>query len=58
MKRIRMKKKISCSLILVLVGFASVVRASDVSDVRNTVQTVFDQLKSRNYEGLYDLLPD
>ena len=53
-----MKKKISCSLILVLVGFASVVRASDVSDVRNTVQTVFEQLKSRNYEGLYDLLPD
>jgi hypothetical protein len=58
MKRIRMKKKISCSLILVLVGFASVLRASDVSDVRNTVQTVFEQLKSRNYEGLYDLLPD
>ena len=53
-----MKNKISCSLILVLVGFASVVRASDVSDVRNTVQTVFEQLKSRNYEGLYDLLPD
>jgi len=58
MKRMNTKKKISCSLILVLVGFASVVRASDVSDVRNTVQTVFEQLKSRNYEGLYDLLPD
>ena len=52
------KKKISCSLILVLVGFASVARASDATDVRNTVQSVFEQLKSRNYEALYDLLPD
>lgn len=50
-------KKISFALVFVLVlGVA--VRASDVSDVRNTVQTVFEQLKSRNYEGLYDLLPD
>jgi hypothetical protein len=50
-------KKISCSvvMVLVLVGMA---RASDVSDVRSTVQNVFQQLKSRNYSELYDLLPD
>lgn len=49
-------KKISCTLIFILVlGVAA--RASDASDVRNTVQSVFEQLKSRNYSGLYDLLP-
>jgi hypothetical protein len=31
--------------------------ASDQSDVRNTVQNVFEQLKSQNYSALYDLLP-
>ena len=49
-------KKISCSVVLVLL-LLSVARASDVSDVRSTVQTVFQQLKSRNYSELYDLLP-
>lgn len=34
-----------------------VVRASDQSDVRATVQSVFEQLKSRNYSALYDSLP-
>src|SRR5689334_1330256 len=44
---------------LVLLCFTGVIaRASDVSDVRSTVQSVFDQLKSRNYSELYDLLPD
>ena len=48
-------KKISCLLLLlVLVG---VVRASDTSDVRNTVQSVFEQLKSHDYSSLYDRLP-
>ena len=50
-------KIISCSLALVFVlGVA--VRASDASDVRNTVQNVFEQLKSHNYSQLYDLLPE
>ena len=31
--------------------------ASDESDVRATVQRVFDQLKSRDYGSLYDVLP-
>lgn len=31
--------------------------ASDESDVRETVNRVFQQLKSHDYEGLYDALP-
>ncbi len=34
-----------------------IVKASDQSDVRSTVQNVFEQLKSQNYSALYDLLP-
>ena len=45
-------------LVLLLVTSGGVVRASDVSDVRSTVQSVFEQLKSRNYSQLYDQLPD
>ena len=52
-----MKKKISCSLVMVF-ALLGVVRASDATDVRNTVQNVFEQLKARNYSTLYDLLPD
>lgn len=33
------------------------VKASDQSDVRATVQNVFEQLKSRNYDALYEFLP-
>ena len=36
---------------------ATIVKASDQSDVRATVQSVFDQLKSHDYGSLYDLLP-
>jgi hypothetical protein len=32
-------------------------RASDESDVRGTVQQVFQQLKSRDYDATYDFLP-
>lgn len=35
----------------------SAVRASDESDVRGTVQSVFQQLKSRDYAAIYDSLP-
>ena len=45
------------SLVLVLLAVVSVARASDVSDVRNTVQSVFEQLKSRDFAGVYDALP-
>lgn len=58
MKRMKTKKKISCSLLVVFLLVGGAVRASDASDVRNTVQSVFEQLKARNYAELYDLLPD
>ena len=45
-------------LVLLVVSSAGAVRASDVNEVRSTVQSVFDQLKARNYSQLYDLLPD
>lgn len=44
-----------------ILGFAlfysGTARASDQSDVRATVQSVFEQLKAHQYESLYDLLP-
>jgi hypothetical protein len=53
-----MKKKFNlAAVVLVLVAVAGVARASDVTDVRSTVQNVFEQLKSRNYSELYELLP-
>jgi hypothetical protein len=59
MKRIektRMMRKLSFCLVLLTI-FAGATKASDVTDVRSTVQNVFEQLKSRNYSELYDLLP-
>ena len=54
-----MKKK-SLS-ILGLVGLLCLLpltaQASDQTDVRSTVQGVFEQLKAHNYSALYDLLP-
>ena len=52
-------KKYILSIAVLVTALISVtaVRASDQSDVRNTVQNVFDQLKSHNYSALYDLLP-
>jgi hypothetical protein len=53
-----MKKYVLSVVIAVLVISAgAVVRASDQSDVRATVQNVFEQLKSHNYDALYDFLP-
>lgn len=44
--------------ILFLAGFAvATARPTDQSDVREAVQRVFDQLKSRDYSSLYDVLP-
>lgn len=44
-------------LAIVFISNTALVKASDQSDVRATVQSVFEQLKSRNYEALYDSLP-
>jgi len=54
-----MKALVLSIAILVLTVFpsGSIAKASDQSDVRATVQSVFEQLKSHNYDSLYDLLP-
>ena len=44
-------------LAITLLSANTLVRASDQTDVRATVQNVFEQLKSRNYDALYDFLP-
>ena len=44
-------------LILLIAGSGALAKASDQTDVRATVQSVFEQLKSHNYGTLYDLLP-
>lgn len=44
-------------LALAFISTNTFVKASDQSDVRATVQSVFEQLKSRNYDALYDYLP-
>ena len=46
------------ALVFILALSGGVARASDASEVRSTVQNVFEQLKSHNYSQLYDLLPD
>jgi hypothetical protein len=46
-------------LTIVVVGLApAIVTASDESDVRGTVQRVFQQLKTKDYSSLYDVLPE
>ena len=45
-------------LIVMFISFHAFAKASDQSDVRATVQSVFEQLKARQYGALYDLLPN
>lgn len=53
-----MKKYVLSFAILVcaFVSSQTFVKASQ-AEVRSTVQNVFEQLKARNYDALYDLLP-
>lgn len=54
-----MKKQVLSIAVLILsvFSFDAVAKASDQSEVRATVQNVFEQLKSHNYDNLYELLP-
>ena len=52
-----MKKSLSILGLAALLLLPLAAQASDQSDVRSTVQSVFDQLKAHNYSALYDLLP-
>ncbi|HEX6717780.1 MAG TPA: hypothetical protein VF088_11755 [Pyrinomonadaceae bacterium] len=50
-------KKLVLSIAILMLAFGTFAKASDQSDVRATVQTVFEQLKSHDYNSLYDVLP-
>lgn len=53
-----MKKSVSIlGLVTLLCLLPLTAQASDQTDVRSTVQSVFEQLKAHNYSALYDLLP-
>ncbi len=60
-QRVPMKNNLPIILILVLVFLlapaAALAAPSDQSEVRAAVQHIFDQLKNRQYEALYDALP-
>ena len=58
MKSLMKKFVLSIAVLIFATAFsAPMVKASDQSDVRATVQSVFEQLKSHDYSSLYDLLP-
>ena len=61
MKLIEMKIKKICALAVLMAGLMllapGVSRAADEAEVRGAVQQVFQQLKSRDYNGLYEWLP-
>jgi hypothetical protein len=57
MKSTNLRSSVFIAAIVLLV-LPVIALGSDQADVRNTVQWVFDQLKSREYGGLYDVLPN
>ena len=57
MKRMMKKKTLSFLILVVLFGLTPLLGRATEAEVRSTVQSVFEQLKSHNYSALYDLLP-
>jgi hypothetical protein len=51
------KKTFSLVVMVLLLGLAPLTGRASQAEVRTTVQSVFEQLKSNNYGALYDLLP-
>ena len=52
-----MKKTLSFLVLIVLLALTPAAARASQAEVRSTVQSVFEQLKSQNYSALYDLLP-
>ena len=52
-----MKKTLSFLVLIALFGLTPEVGMSSQAEVRSTVQSVFEQLKSGNYSALYEVLP-
>ena len=53
----RNNSKLSLIVLVMVALFPALVSGSEETQVRSTVQRVFQQLKSRDYSGLYDSLP-
>lgn len=51
------KKTLSLVVMVLLLGLVPPTGRGSQAEVRTTVQSVFEQLKSHNYSALYDLLP-
>ncbi|HEX5965817.1 MAG TPA: hypothetical protein VFY51_07785 [Pyrinomonadaceae bacterium] len=51
------KKSLSFLALIVFLGLTPATSFASQAEVRSTVQSVFEQLKSHNYNALYDLLP-
>jgi len=54
----QMRNKFFLMAVVILIGFAQTTFASDQTEVRATVQRVFEQLRNHDYSSLYDLLPN
>ena len=52
-----MKNTLSFLVLIELLGLMPSGGKASQAEVRSTVQSVFEQLKSQNYSALYDLLP-
>ena len=52
-----MKKTLSFLVLIALFCLLPATGNASQAEVRSTVQSVFEQLKSQNYSALYDLLP-
>ena len=52
-----MKKTLSFFILIALFALSPAAGKASQTEVRSTVQSVFEQLKSQNYGALYDLLP-
>lgn len=58
MKRMnRISVTVGCLAVFAIFSSAGELRASNDTEVRGTVERVFQQLKSKDYNNLYDVLP-
>jgi len=54
----QMRRKLVLAIGLLLIGLAQTTFASEQTEVKDVVQRVFEQLRTHNYDSLYELLPN
>ena len=50
--------KLVLAIGLLIIGLAQTTFASEQTEVKDVVQRVFEQLRTHNYDSLYELLPN